>query len=117
MSLEWKKCFLNVPLNSQGIEEHNSFNEEWNNIFTVELSEKEYYILSVVFDEWNEKFDIIIDIFEEETLEIANEEEALEILNKHISNNSNKEFVSVANKLKVALQKAISVQMPLYFDF
>ena len=42
MSLEWKKCFLNVPLNSQGIEEHNSFNEEWNNVFTVELSEKEY---------------------------------------------------------------------------
>ncbi|MBQ5563557.1 MAG: hypothetical protein IIT39_09230 [Clostridia bacterium] len=55
MSLEWKKCFLNVPLNSQGIEEHNSFTEEWNNVFTVELQKKN------------------ITSYQEETLEIANE--------------------------------------------
>lgn len=117
MSLEWKKCFLNVPLNKEGVEEHDSFYEEWRNVFTVELSEKEYSTLSDIFDEWNQKFDIIIDIFEEETLENNNEEEAMRILNKYISNSSNAEFVAAANKLKIALQKAINVQMPLYLDF
>ena len=118
MTMEWKKCFLNVPLNSVGMIEHDSDNPEWNNVFTVELSVDEYDRLESVFDDWNHKFHIIIDIFEEETLNPENAQEAMEILKRHIEKNSNnQDFLNAAEKLKSALEKAIEVNMPLFLDF
>ncbi len=118
MTLEWKTCFLNVPLNDAGLIEHDSDNPEWNNVFTVELSVDEYERLNSVFNDWNDKFDILIDIFEEETLNPENAQEAMEILERHMEKNSgNQDFLNAAEKLKNALEKAIEVKMPLFLDF
>ena len=118
MTLEWKTCFLNVPLNDAGLIEHDSDNPEWNNVFTVELSVDEYERLNSVFNDWNDKFDILIDIFEEETLNPENGQEAMEILERHIEKNcGNQDFLNAAEKLKRALEKAIEVKMPLFLDF
>ena len=118
MSLDWKKCFLNVPLNSAGLIEHDSDDPEWKNVFTVEITNVEYNLLSDVFYDWNCKFHILIDIFEEETLDPENAQEAMEILKRHIEKKSdNQDFLSAAEKLKSALEKAIEVKMPLFLDF
>ena len=118
MTMEWKICFLNVPLNDAGLIEHDSNDPVWNNVFTVELTNVEYNILSHVFNDWNHKFHLLIDICEEETLNPENTREAMEILERHIEkNNSNQDFLNAAEKLKRALEKAIEVKMPLFLDF
>ena len=118
MTLEWKKCFLNVPINDAGLIEHDSDDPVWNNVFTVEMSNDDFYKLLDVFIEWNHKFDIIIDIFEEETLNPENAQEAMTILERHMEKNSgNQDFLNAAEKLKSALEKAIEVNMPLFLDF
>ena len=118
MSLDWKKCYLNVPLNDAGLIEHDSDDPVWNNVFTAELSHDDYNKLFCVFNDWNDKFNILIDIFEEETLDPENAQEAMEILKRHIEKKSdNLDFLSAAEKLKSALEKAIEVKMPLFLDF
>ena len=118
MTMEWKICFLNVPLNDAGLIEHDSNDPVWNNVFTVELSADEYDRLNRVFNDWNHKFHILIDIFEEETLNPENAQEAMEILELHIEKNSgNQDFLNAADRLKSALEKAIEVKMPLFLDF
>ena len=118
MHIEWIKCFLNVPLNSTGMLEYETNDPVWNNVFTVELSDIEYERLNSVFNDWNDKFDILIDIFEEETLNQENAQEAMEILERHIEKNcGNQDFLNAAEKLKSALEKAIEVKMPLFLDF
>ncbi len=118
MYIEWMKCFLNVPLNDAGVIEHDSNDPEWNNVFTVELTNVEYHILWRVFNDWNHKFHLLIDICEEETLNPENTREAMTILERHIEKNSgNQDFLNVAEKLKSALEKAIEVKMPLFLDF
>ena len=62
MALSWKKCYINVPINSKGIEEHETFDSEMKNIYSFEFSESEYSLLSDFFYEMNKKFNIIIDI-------------------------------------------------------
>lgn len=117
MSLSWKKCFLNVPLNEEGIKEHDNFDEDMKNIFTIELSEEEYGMLSDVFYEFNQNFNIIIDIFEEETLEPHNIDTAIKIAKKHLSNDKNSAFNISCEKLLNALLKAKELDKPVYFDF
>ena len=118
MHIEWIKCYLNVPLNSTGMLEYETNDPVWNNVFTIELSDIEYELLDRVFNDWNHKFHIIIDIFEEETLNPENAQEAMEILKRHIEKNSNnQDFLNAAEKLKSALEKAIEVNMPLFLDF
>jgi len=116
MVLEWKKCYLNVPLNETGIQDH-EYDTDMSNIYTVTLDTKEYDLLSDVFHEWNQKFDIIIDIFEDETLNAASCSEAMIILDNHINQNNNEDFRKAAQKLKLALSKAIQLNMPLFLDF
>ena len=87
------------------------------NVFTVILTDDEYNILFDIFYEWNETFDIIIDIFEEETLEAGYTRKAMEILDKYIGNSTDKQFLAAAAKLKEALSKAVELGMPLYLDF
>lgn len=117
MALSWKKCYLNIPLNNDGIAEHESFNLEMKNIFTIELSEAEYTLLIDIFYEMNKKFNIIIDIFEEEVLKNDNVADAIKLLSKHISESSNPDLIEAANKVMTALAKAKELNMPVYFDF
>lgn len=117
MTLNNKKCFLNVPLNEIGMKEHENFDIDMHNVYTIILTETEYDLLDDVFDDWNNKFNILIDIFEEETLSANNTYEAMEILKQHISKNKNPHFLSAAKKLNQALSKSIEVNMPLFLDF
>lgn len=117
MALEWKKCFLSVPLDAQGLSDYDNWSDSDGHIYTVELTVSEYEVLSEVFAKWNTEFGILIDIFEEETIAVNNVKRALEILQQHMNFNQRSEFLTAAGKLKIALAKAVEVHMPLHLDF
>ena len=111
-------CYLNVPLNKLGEWEYSQTQTGWSNVYSGVLSWEEFNLLFDVFYAWNEKFDLLIDIFEEETLPADRTREAMAILERYIAKrNDVPAFVSAANKLKEALQKAIEAQTPLFLDF
>ena len=117
MALEWKKCFLSVPLDEQGLSDYDNWSDSDGHIYTVELTLSEYEALTEVFTKWNAEFGILIDIFEEETITSNNTKRALEILQQHMDFNQDSEFLIAAQKLKTVLAKAVEVHMPLHLDF
>ncbi|MBQ3823231.1 MAG: hypothetical protein II807_09335 [Thermoguttaceae bacterium] len=117
MTMEWKKCHINVPLNNKGVAERASSNGDMPNVVSYTLSSDEYYLLENVFNEWNRQFDLLIDIFEEETLEPRFCQEALEILERRAALSDGAEFLAAAEKLRKALETAIKTKMSVYLDF
>ncbi len=117
MALEWKKCFLSVPLDAQGLSDYDNWSDSNGHIYTVELSVSEYEALIEVFTKWNAEFGILIDIFEEETITANNAKRALEILQQQMDFNQRTKFLTAAEKLRIALAKAVEVHMPLHLDF
>lgn len=110
---------MNIPINEQWIIEHEEFYDEFNNIIAIELSEKEYSLVNDIFTEWNKKFDILIDIYEEETLENEHCAEALAILNEYRAAHTDADplFWTAAAKLEEAVQLAIQYGTCVYLDF
>ena len=118
MNDDIKICFLNVPLNARGEVEHDYYDPpDMPNVWTMIISRMEYRRLLWVFEEWNESFNLFIDIFEEEKLPRERTREALAILEHHMRERPESEFLEAAQKLKIALNKAIELDMPLYLDF
>ncbi|MBQ9873159.1 MAG: hypothetical protein IJM30_01740 [Thermoguttaceae bacterium] len=118
MDLITDEIFLNVPLNERGYQERVNDEPEWPNVFTIESKDSEYMTLYWVYSEWSDAFDLWIDLREEEILPVEHLDEALKILERHMSKHKDDaEFTAAGNKLKEALLKAIEVQMPLFLDF
>ena len=117
MALEWKECYINIPLNDTGIEEHERFDVEMSNVFSVALSWNDYNELNSVFALWNHRFHIIIDIFEEEVMDSDDVEEAMKILDDYIIAHPSAASKGSIEKLKSAIAKAIELKMPVFFDF
>ncbi|MBQ5368270.1 MAG: hypothetical protein IIU43_12420, partial [Thermoguttaceae bacterium] len=97
--------------------ERASSNGDMPNVVSYTLSSDEYYLLENVFNEWNRQFDLLIDIFEEETLEPRFCQEALEILERRAALSDGAEFLAAAEKLRKALETAIKTKMSVYLDF
>ena len=116
---ELKICCLSVPLNEKGIIEHEiDLSLEPDDLFELNFNWKQYDELDPVFWEWNDKFDLLIDIFEDETLPPEKTREAMEILERHMRERKDEpKFIEAAEILKTAPLKAIELNMPLYLDF
>lgn len=79
--------YMNVPLNEAGINEFDTYDEEMQNVRTFELTQDEYDFLrqpNGLFDKFDEKFGIIIDVCEEERIENENLVEALHLAKESI---------------------------------
>ncbi len=101
--------YINVPLNKNGIEEFEHCEEEMPNVKTFELTKEEYEVLrqpKSLFQRFDEKFGIIIDICEEERIDNDNLSDALKIVNtmlaKHKSEVADKALRKVADSIKEA---------------
>ena len=84
--------FINVPLNDDGVHELESCNEELVNVHTFELTGDEYEVLSCkggLFEQFNEKFGIIIDLCEEEIIELCQLKEAIGLTKEKINKSKN----------------------------
>ena len=112
-----KIYFINVPINQQGIEERESWDELMPNVRTFELTTTEYDRLIKVFNVWNKAFDLFIDSFEEEEMQAEDVPEALSLLDEFINKSDSSEFLAAVQKLKSGLQLAVDLGMKIYFDF
>ena len=79
---------------------------------------EDYYALEHVFWEWNDEFDLLIDMYEDEEIRCEIAPKALALLERHIEERKDDRiFQTAAEKLKKALTKAIEVGRSMYMDF
>lgn len=80
--------YMNVPLNESGISEFEGYDEEMSNVKTFSLTQEEYEALRQpkgLFQEFDDKFGIIIDVCEEERINNEDLSEALLTARKRLS--------------------------------
>ena len=61
MKINLKIYYIHVPLNTEGLHELDSCDEELRNVRTFEFSVSEIDFLMELFDKYNSKFNLIID--------------------------------------------------------
>ena len=79
--------FINVPLNEVGMLEFEEYAKEMPNVKTFTLTQDEYETLRQpkgLFQEFDDKFGIFIDVCEEERINEDALKEALQIAKKHL---------------------------------
>lgn len=79
---ELHKLYYIVAKNKQGVNDINSNNFATNNVDMVEVSYDEvYYLLnSNIFNKINDSCDLLIDIFEDETIDVSECSKAIKIV-------------------------------------
>lgn len=103
--------FINVPMNEKGISEFEGYAEEMPNVKTFSLSQEEYDALrqpNGLFQDFDKKFGIYIDVCEEERINEGDLPEALLIAKKHYSKKNSETVQNGINKVIESLEFAIS---------
>ena len=114
----WDHGGLSVPLNEKGQKEYENWIEDTPDIYWDILYSEDYYALEHVFWEWNDEFDLLIDMYEDEEIRCEIAPKALALLERHIEERKDDRiFQTAAEKLKKALTKAIEVGRSMYMDF
>ena len=114
----WDHGGLSVPLNEKGQKEYENWIEDTPDIYWDILYSEDYYALEHVFWEWNDEFDLLIDMYEDEEIRCEIAPKALALLERHIEERKDDQaFQTAAEKLKKALTKAIEVGRSMYMDF
>ena len=114
----WDHGGLSVPLNEKGQKEYENWIEDTPDIYWDILYSEDYYVLEHVFWEWNDEFDLLIDMYEDEEIRCEIAPKALALLERHIEERKDDRiFQTAAEKLKKALTKAIEVGRSMYMDF
>ena len=114
----WDHGGLSVPLNEKGQKEYENWIEDTPDIYWDILYSEDYYALEHVFWEWNDEFDLLIDMYEDEEIRCEIAPKALTLLERHIEERKDDRiFQTAAEKLKKALTKAIEVGRSMYMDF
>ena len=114
----WDHGGLSVPLNEKGQKEYENWIEDTPDIYWDILYSEDYYALEHVFWEWNDEFDLLIDMYEDEEIRCEIAPKALALLERHIEERKDdRTFQTAAEKLKKALTKAIEVGRSMYIDF
>lgn len=99
----WNYLSLNVPLKKN--REQKNINEYSDSVFCVRLDKDDYNALNDLFDTFNDKFSIIIDLFEDEILPNKYLEDAIFLTNEYIRKNP--VYSKSGKKLLIALDKAV----------
>ena len=114
----WDHGGLSVPLNEKGQKEYENWIEDTPDIYWDILYSEDYYALEHVFWEWNDEFDLLVDMYEDEEIRCEIAPKALALLERHIEERKDDRiFQTAAEKLKKALTKAIEVGRSMYMDF
>ena len=114
---------MNVPLNKNGIKEFDSYDEKMENVKTFELTEKEYSELRKkrgLFQKFDEKLGIMIDVCEEERIDNEKLADALQIANNLLKKQENKVVVQaikkVINSLECAIESGTFWEIDIYVE-
>ena len=108
--------YVQVPLNAHGLYSfHNTMGLD--DVSTFVFSNTETYFLMKLFWKFNREFDLLIEAYEEETLDTTHLDRALELTEEFAKENASGEFSAAIERFKEALLLAKQCQMPLIFDF
>lgn len=114
------KCYCIALLNQKGIQEMEEyqFDEYTENMFVETLTYKEEESIYMdVFSKFNEKFELLIDCFEEEELPAEKLSEAEKIVSDFLKTEISDEQKSAAEKVLRVIQKAIECGTYVCFEF
>jgi len=117
MSINTKIYYIQVPLNSAGLNELEISDDEFANVSSFEFSVGEIEILIGLFRMFNSAFNILIDEYENERLPAEYVSSALKITHDFLAKFDNNEAKIAINRVISALQLAMNLNMPLDFDF
>ncbi len=108
--------YVQVPLNAHGLYAfHHTMGLE--DVSTFVFSSSETSFLMKLFTQFNREFDLLIETYEEETLDTAHLDRALELTEEFAKENASGPFPSAVERIKEALLLAKQCHMPLLFDF
>ncbi len=111
-----KEFYIQVPLNENGMQVfYNTDHLEDTRTFV--FTAPETYFLMKLYMTFNKEFDLLIDTYEEETLECLHLDRALELTDGFTQQNASSQFLPAMQRLREAILLAKQVQMPLIFDF
>ena len=114
------KCYCIALLNQKGIQEMEEyqFDEYTENMFVETLTYNEAESIYMdIFNNFNEKFDLLIDFFEEEDLPSEKLSAAEEIVSAFLKTDITDEQKSAAEKVLRVIQKAIECSTYVCFEF
>ena len=114
------KCYCIALLNQKGIQEMEEyqFDEYTENMFVETLTYNEAESIYMdIFNKFNEKFDLLIDFFEEEDLPAEKLSEAEKITSDFLKTNITDEQKFAAEKVLGVIQKAIECGTYVCFEF
>ena len=114
------KCNCIAFINQKGIQEMEEyqFDEYTENMFVETLSYTEAEAIYMdIFNKFNEKFDLLIDFFEEEDLPAEKLSEAEKITADFLKTNITDEQKCAAEKVLRVIQKAIECGTYVCFEF
>ena len=114
------KCNCVAFLNQKGIQEMEEYQFEnyTENMYVETLSYKEAEsIYMQIFNEFNTKFDLLIDYFEEEDLPSEKLSNAEKIVSDFLKTEISAEQKSAAKKILRVIQKAIECKTYVCFEF
>ena len=108
--------YVQVPLNAHGLYAvHHTM--ELDDVSTFVFSDMETIFLMKLFLKFNREFDLLIETYEEETLDTTHLDRALELTEEFAKENASGQFSTAVERFKEALLLAKQCQMPLIFDF
>ena len=108
--------YVQVPQNANGLYAfHHTMG--LNNVSTFVFKNFEINFLMQLFMKFNREFDLLIEPFEEETLDVTHLDRALELTEEFANENTSAQFSTTIERFKEALLLAKQCQMPLIFDF
>ncbi len=108
--------YVQVPRNANGLYAfHHTMGLD--DVSTFVFSNIETKFLMKLFMKFNVEFDLLIEPYEEETLDTTHLDRALELTEKFARENVSGQFSVALERFKEALLFAKQCQMPLIFDF
>jgi hypothetical protein len=113
-----KVFFVRVPLNDAGLQELDDVSATFQNdrVFRFSWQDSDY-LMPLLLD-FNDRFHLLIDLYEDETLPAEHVAEALAMAKAYIAEHSDEPDVqTVIGRLVEALELAQSLGMPVLFDF
>ncbi|SDW58657.1 hypothetical protein SAMN05216391_11193 [Lachnospiraceae bacterium KHCPX20] len=111
--------YLNVPVNSEGVEEFESYSETMPDVKTFELTEEEYLFLrkpNGLFQKFDATFGTIIDVCEEERITFEQLPVALELTEYALKIAKDQHEKSAIEKMRDSLVLAIESETFMEID-
>lgn len=117
MTIPAKLFYVQIPIDQKGVEEWNFCAPIFEKMEHFEFTEPEACFLDSLFMQYNEQFGLLIDQWEDEEMSADHVPEALAMAQQFAMQILDESMRSAINRFIEALELALKLKMPVYFDF